>query len=163
MKNRSCLSLAGFWRSPPPSSETRPKGDWKARWLSLPTQINMKAYVYACFDPKVWPLLVEIFDARFGRHNYFFDLDPGAVKNLVSPFDPHAPKIVISKIKAAFALHPFKTLALVNHSKCGAYKLAGKEFNDGEKEEGFHKQELEDRKSTRLNSSHMSISYAVFC
>src|SRR5699024_11356470 len=27
----------------------------------------------------------------------------------------------------------------------------------------FKKQTLEDRKSTRLNSSHVSISYAVFC
>src|SRR6267142_4796714 len=27
----------------------------------------------------------------------------------------------------------------------------------------FHKTGLGDRKSTRLNSSHMSISYAVFC
>src|SRR5690606_39837845 len=26
-----------------------------------------------------------------------------------------------------------------------------------------HKQRLEDRKSTRLNSSHVKISYAVFC
>src|SRR5690242_20795600 len=28
---------------------------------------------------------------------------------------------------------------------------------------GEHPREREDRKSTRLNSSHMSISYAVFC
>src|SRR5690242_20988074 len=28
---------------------------------------------------------------------------------------------------------------------------------------GFHHFERRDRKSTRLNSSHMSISYAVFC
>src|SRR5439155_17227273 len=27
----------------------------------------------------------------------------------------------------------------------------------------FHAVELEDRKSTRLNSSHVAISYAVFC
>ena len=108
----------------------------------MPTQTNMKAYVYACFDPRVWPFLAEIFDARFGRYNYFFDLDPGAVKNLVSPSDSHLPKIVMAKIKAAFTLHRFGILVLVNHSKCGAYKLAGKEFADAEKEENFHKREL---------------------
>ncbi|MEK7090408.1 MAG: hypothetical protein AAB930_02370 [Patescibacteria group bacterium] len=102
----------------------------------------MKAYVYTCFDPMVWPHLVEIFDQRFGRHNYFFDPDPGAVKNLVSPSDSHLPKIVISKIKAAYTLHPFEFLILVNHSKCGAYKLVGKEFTDAAKEEEFHKREL---------------------
>src|SRR3712207_7059401 len=30
-------------------------------------------------------------------------------------------------------------------------------------EEGMHGENLEDRKSTRLNSSHANISYAVFC
>ena len=114
----------------------------------MPTQANMKAYIYACFDPKVWPFLVEIFDARFGRHNYFLDLDPGAVKNIISPSDPHTPKIIISKIKAAYTLHPFETLVLVNHSKCGAYKLVGKTFDDAGKEENFHKRALE--RATKL-------------
>lgn len=110
--------------------------------ISGQSEIFMKAYVYTCFDPKVWPYLVEIFDKRFGRHNYFFDPDPGAVKNLVSPSDSHLPKIVVSKIKAAYLLHPFGILVLVNHSKCGAYKLAGKEFAGAVKEEEFHKREL---------------------
>src|SRR5690242_20922623 len=34
-------------------------------------------------------------------------------------------------------------------------------FNSGDRAGAVR--ELEDRKSTRLNSSHMSISYAVFC
>lgn len=108
----------------------------------------MKAYVYTCFDPKVWPTVVEIFDERFGRGNYFLATDPGAVKNLVSPSDRHTPKITIAKIKAAHTLHPFKTIILINHSKCGAYKLAGKIFANAEKEEAFHKNELE--KTVRL-------------
>src|SRR5258705_1475422 len=29
--------------------------------------------------------------------------------------------------------------------------------------DGVHAQQIEDRKSTRLNSSHLGISYAVFC
>src|SRR5690242_20993343 len=34
---------------------------------------------------------------------------------------------------------------------------------DADREEVIAKAEAADRKSTRLNSSHMSISYAVFC
>lgn len=109
---------------------------------------NMNAYVYTCFDPKVWPKIVKRFDERFGSGTYFFDPDPGAVKNLVSPSDPHAPKIVISKIKAAHTLHPFNTIVLINHSNCGAYRLAGKIFDNREKEEEFHRKEL--RKAVRF-------------
>src|SRR5699024_11262213 len=34
---------------------------------------------------------------------------------------------------------------------------------DADKQDWFKENEVEDRKSTRLNSSHVSISYAVFC
>src|SRR5690242_21465683 len=49
---------------------------------------------------------------------------------------------------------------------CRATALAADEFSDGvnfisrERDDG---RPARDRKSTRLNSSHMSISYAVFC
>src|SRR5699024_7754499 len=41
-----------------------------------------------------------------------------------------------------------------------SYKMAERFYNDVRIKAGFNK---EDRKSTRLNSSHVSISYAVFC
>jgi len=104
----------------------------------------MKALVYACFDPKVWPSVADIFNERFGRGNYFLYTDPGAAKNLVSPpLGFNVPRAVITKMKAAYALHSFKTIIIINHSKCGAYKLAGKEFNDQNREAEFHKRELE--------------------
>src|SRR5947209_12082500 len=37
------------------------------------------------------------------------------------------------------------------------------QIDDGSGEEGEHLAEAADRKSTRLNSSHANISYAVFC
>src|SRR5699024_12237939 len=40
-------------------------------------------------------------------------------------------------------------------------KLSGKK--DKVDEDEFNEVKVEDRKSTRLNSSHVSISYAVFC
>src|SRR5690242_21410745 len=43
------------------------------------------------------------------------------------------------------------------HFRMGAYERLERLFDDA------YCEELEDRKSTRLNSSHMSISYAVFC
>src|SRR5690242_21504195 len=48
-------------------------------------------------------------------------------------------------------------------------RVAGRVFNVGADEENYQKRMIaeavaeQDRKSTRLNSSHMSISYAVFC
>src|SRR2546427_7043244 len=44
----------------------------------------------------------------------------------------------------------------------GRGALAVPVANDDEQQEAFHQDE-EDRKSTRLNSSHSQISYAVFC
>src|SRR5258705_4587473 len=41
--------------------------------------------------------------------------------------------------------------------------FAGKELREREGERGGAGDEGEDRKSTRLNSSHLGISYAVFC
>src|SRR5256885_12738085 len=38
-----------------------------------------------------------------------------------------------------------------------------RELGDGRRQTGFMAPVLEDRKSTRLNSSHLVISYAVFC
>lgn len=118
----------------------------------MPTPANMKAFVYCCFDPKVWPKVVEIFYECFGRGNYFLGTDPGAVKNLVSSGDLYTPKIVIAKIKSAYALHPFETIILVNHSNCGAYRLAGKSFDNPESEEEFHKKELD--KAVKLLKKH---------
>src|SRR3712207_6924911 len=44
-----------------------------------------------------------------------------------------------------------------------ACRVAGRELTRGEWDEFVPDQEYRDRKSTRLNSSHANISYAVFC
>src|SRR5690242_21185279 len=59
-------------------------------------------------------------------------------------------------------LFPYTTLF-----RSGCHDVAGRQNDDSTKliapvgKDGFHYST--DRKSTRLNSSHMSISYAVFC
>lgn len=103
----------------------------------------MRAYIYCCFDPKVWPRVVEIFNAKFGDGNYFLDLDPGAMKNISSPKNDSDRNFVLYKIQVALNLHPFKKLILINHSNCGAYHLAGITFTSEEEEHNFHKTELE--------------------
>src|SRR5690242_20785487 len=45
----------------------------------------------------------------------------------------------------------------------GAGQRAGRRIVRLQRAERGHLEALQDRKSTRLNSSHMSISYAVFC
>src|SRR5690554_7057443 len=44
-----------------------------------------------------------------------------------------------------------------------AARLKANRFKALSKQSAISQQELEDRKSTRLNSSHVRISYAVFC
>src|SRR6266480_5771860 len=57
-------------------------------------------------------------------------------------------------------LFPYTTLF-----RSRAARLAVRRVRDGEVpgSPGLQRVEARDRKSTRLNSSHMSISYAVFC
>src|SRR5690242_2213260 len=53
---------------------------------------------------------------------------------------------------------------LVNYVSHGVSKIATEEeSDDAQADEDEGGEERPDRKSTRLNSSHMSISYAVFC
>src|SRR5256885_5080785 len=57
-------------------------------------------------------------------------------------------------------LFPYTTLfrspdGLVHHSQCSARRALESDLDDESRER--------DRKSTRLNSSHLVISYAVFC
>src|SRR5207247_10720021 len=57
-------------------------------------------------------------------------------------------------------LFPYTTLFRSHHPRMSARHLAvGLHF----RERGPPAEEMEDRKSTRLNSSHEWISYAVFC
>lgn len=110
-------------------------------WWKRPR--NSKIYVYTCFDPLVRPRVSRIFERRFGRHNVFIDSDPGAVKNLVAPQQPSDTDFVLWKMQAAYKLHPFDIIILVNHSNCGAYKLAGESFTDSGVEEEFHRRQLQ--------------------
>src|SRR5438477_4021493 len=61
-------------------------------------------------------------------------------------------------------LFPYTTL--FRSLACHGIRAGGRMgYGGGERTRGQHDREGEerDRKSTRLNSSHMSISYAVFC
>src|SRR5437773_5456122 len=45
----------------------------------------------------------------------------------------------------------------------GEYLGDGRDVERSDRREGIHRRGDRDRKSTRLNSSHITISYAVFC
>src|SRR5574341_1628465 len=70
---------------------------------------------------------------------------------------------------SARSLHPMSIshaeLAEKNKQHTFAYWMSGKDWNPISmvRAEGVYFWDAEDRKSTRLNSSHQLISYAVFC
>src|SRR2546430_11310826 len=53
-------------------------------------------------------------------------------------------------------IHPLSLVSANEEKKAGGDALQSDRLNE-------HQDEREDRKSTRLNSSHSQISYAVFC
>src|SRR5438270_7962420 len=57
----------------------------------------------------------------------------------------------------------FRSLAVVLAASGHADRHGGVEVGRREHDEGIAASQLQDRKSTRLNSSHSQISYAVFC
>src|SRR5690554_7039674 len=56
-----------------------------------------------------------------------------------------------------------KEVVTNDDGRCDAPILEGEGFAVGQYELVFHAGDYLDRKSTRLNSSHVRISYAVFC
>src|SRR3712207_6987806 len=60
-------------------------------------------------------------------------------------------------VDAGYAIQLF----FVSAEKGGLYNMAN--YSNAEVDELWSKARVEDRKSTRLNSSHANISYAVFC
>src|SRR3712207_7083683 len=60
----------------------------------------------------------------------------------------------------------FRSLALEALKKLGMEEFVDRQISDlsgGQQQRVFLSRALVDRKSTRLNSSHANISYAVFC
>jgi len=100
------------------------------------------AYVLACGDPAIKIPLTRNFDNRLGPKGYFWLPELGGVKNIVSPQEKTYRDYVLQKIRDAQNVHPFGLILLVNHSQCGAYKLARITFEDSQKEEAFHAEEL---------------------
>jgi len=103
----------------------------------------MFAYVLACGDPKIRQRITRELDNRFGGpENYFWLPELGGVKDLVSPATQSDGERLLRKIETAASIHPFGLIILINHSACGAYRLAGFTFDDSRKEEAFHIEEL---------------------
>ena len=102
---------------------------------------NGYAYVLTCFDPANFSTLVQKFDQEIGKGRYFFPPAPGGVKSLLGSDQDR--NYVLSKIETARKVHPFGRILLINHSQCGAYRMAGMEFSNPEEEEVFHRQEME--------------------
>ena len=100
-------------------------------------------YVYACYDPAIRDEILKYCEERFGKGNYFFDTDPGAVKNLVAPRAQTDADFVIWKMQLAAKVHPYTVMLLINHSNCGAYADAGITFESADAETSYHKDHLE--------------------
>ena len=97
-------------------------------------------YIYTCYDPVVWPAVAKIY---YGMGKNFFSADPGAVKNILDPHKAGDREFILWRMKVAHEkLHPLEKIILVNHSNCGAYRLAGITFADESSEEKFHKEQL---------------------
>src|SRR5438477_13106443 len=60
-------------------------------------------------------------------------------------------------------LFPYTTLFRSEDRERNDFELGAVAARARAQQKGRIRSELQDRKSTRLNSSHMSISYAVFC
>lgn len=100
------------------------------------------AYVLACGDPEIKIPLTKIFDARFGPKNYFWLPQLGGVKKISSPQKSSQTEGVFDDIEMAQKVHPFGLIIVINHSDCGAYRLAGMTFETAEAEETHHRAEL---------------------
>lgn len=100
-------------------------------------------YIYACYDPAIRDELLRYCEQRFGKGNYFFDADPGAVKNLVNPRKTTDADFVVWKMQLAAKVHPYTVLLLINHSVCGAYADGGVTFENTDAEKDHHKNDLE--------------------
>lgn len=101
------------------------------------------AYVYTCYDPLIRDAILVYCDERFGKGNYFFDPDPGAVKNFIRPEQKSDTDYVLRKMILAMKVHPYNIMLVINHSACGAYADAGIRFTSPEAESAYHKAEME--------------------
>ena len=100
-------------------------------------------YVYTCYDPAIRDEILKYCEERFGKGNYFFDTDPGAVKNLVAPRAETDTGFVVWKMQLAAKVHPYTVVLLINHSVCGAYADVGITFESADTETAYHKDHLE--------------------
>lgn len=105
------------------------------------------AYILTCVDPAIRDALVSIFNKRFGKGNYFMPAELGGVKSLVRPEKKSDKEFVLRKMKTAAKVHSFEVIVLVNHSGCGAYRLAGHVFESKDEEEAFHAGEMKKAKA----------------
>lgn len=110
----------------------------------LPQQVVAQgfAYILTCVDPANLDTLVKIFNRRFGKGNYFMPTELGGVKSLVSPEKKSDKEFILRKMKTAAKVHAFDIVLLINHSNCGAYRLAGHTFKNADEEADFHKKEM---------------------
>ena len=106
-------------------------------------QLHEYAYVYTCYDPLIRDAVLAYCEKRFGKGNFFFDSDPGAVMNLVQPHQACFADFVLWKMTLGIKVHPYTHMVLINHSSCGAYADKGISFVSAETESAYHKTQLE--------------------
>src|SRR2546426_12523590 len=102
-------------------------------------------------EPVIIHWLGEMFDPALAGYWGSPDLDR-ATETLVALVGEHAPKIDGVKISL---LHQAPEIAVRRRFPRGVRMYTGDDFD--------YPTTIQDRKSTRLNSSHLVISYAVFC
>lgn len=100
---------------------------------------NTAAMLVTCADAKVWPHVTHFFKEGRGLH-LFLETIPGAALEIAKGGGPR--EHVLSHLRLINGAHPLKTVLLVNHSDCAAYRAAGHIFSSKEAERTFHDEQL---------------------
>src|SRR5207249_10328743 len=87
----------------------------------------------------------------------------GAIVALGRDGEPDVPTEMPSELLSGFVRHPVGVRQLLVAVRAGFREAAARAETVRARAEAASRGREIDRKSTRLNSSHVSISYAVFC
>src|SRR5688572_25698879 len=166
MKNRSwsLIVLAVFvtqtFSQTPSQSNEPPAFEWS--WEKIQSIVG-KVRAGKDLTPRPWPGNNRVAVALS------FDLDnetPALRDNNLSPSDlsqgEYGSRVALARILALLREHQIKASFFIPAVVAKLYPDSAKQIITHGHEIGIHGW-IQDRKSTRLNSSHSQISYAVFC